>query len=221
MGYGLPAREVHLTASEPQQETPEHQYELHGHMLETVSSAKYLGVTISRDMNWSEHMNSVCTKANKTFGFLKRNLKISSGSRKIKEMAFKSYVHPALEYACTVWDPHSQQHIDRTDAIQRRAARFVMRRYRRTPSASAMIDDLKWTSLQDRRKTARLAMLYRIHNIIATDGIKSKLQPPPPRQRRRHNQQFLQPHCRTQYQQYSFLPRTIRDWNDLHLRGSH
>ena len=22
-------------------------------------------------------------------------------------------------------------------------------------------------------------------------------------------------HCRTQYQQYSFLPRTIRDWNDL------
>ena len=27
--------------------------------------------------------------------------------------------------------------------------------------------------------------------------------------------QFSQPHCRTQYQQYSFLPRTIRDWNDL------
>ena len=34
-------------------------------------------------------------------------------------------------------------------------------------------------------------MLYRIHsNIIATDGIQSKLQLPPPRQRRRHNQQF-------------------------------
>ena len=34
-------------------------------------------------------------------------------------------------------------------------------------------------------------------------------------QRQRYNQQFSQPHCRTQYQQYSFLPRTIRDWNDL------
>ena len=42
-----------------------------------------------------------------------------------------------------------------------------------------MIDDLKWTALQEWRKTAQLAMLYRIHNnIIATDGIKSKLQPP-------------------------------------------
>ena len=49
----------------------EHQYELHGHMQETVSSAKFSGVTISRDMNWSEHINNVCTKANKTLGFLK------------------------------------------------------------------------------------------------------------------------------------------------------
>ena len=58
-----------------------------------------------------------------------------------------------------------------------------------------MIEDLKWTSLQDRRKTARLMMLYRIHsNIIATDGIKNKLQPPSPRQQRRHNMQFSQPH---------------------------
>ena len=44
-----------------------------------------------------------------------------------------------------------------------------------------MIEDLKWTSLQVWRKTAQLAMRYRIHNnIIATDGIKNKLQPPPP-----------------------------------------
>ena len=117
-----------------------HQYELHGQMLETVSTAKYLGVTISRDMNWSEHINNVCTKSNKTLGFLKRNLKISS--RKIKEMAYKSCVRPALEYACTVCDPYTQQHIDRIEATQRQAACFVMWRYRRTSSASAMIEDL-------------------------------------------------------------------------------
>ena len=89
-----------------------------------------------------------------------------------------TYVHPALEYARTVWDTYTQQHIDHIEAIQSQAARFVMQQYRRTSSASAMIEDLKWTSLQDRRKTARLAMLYIIHNIIATDGIKNKLQPP-------------------------------------------
>ena len=96
-----------------------HQYELHGQILETVNTAKYLGVTISRDMNWSEHINNVCIKANKTLGFLKRNLKICS--RKIKEMAYKSCVRPALEYACTVWDPYTQQYIDHIEAIQRQA----------------------------------------------------------------------------------------------------
>ena len=40
-------------------------------------------------------------------------------SRKIKEMAYKSYVHPALEYAYTVWDPYTQQHINHIEAIQR------------------------------------------------------------------------------------------------------
>ena len=63
-------------------------------------------------------------KANKTLGFLKRNLKISS--RKIKEMAYKSCVRTALEYACTVWDPHTQQPIDRIEATQHQAACFVM-----------------------------------------------------------------------------------------------
>ena len=146
MGYGLPPREVHLTASDPQQETPETPVRItwsHRMIVEAVSRAKYLGVTINRDMNWSEYINNVCTKANKTLGFLKRNLKISS--RKIKEMAYKSYVRPALEYACTVWDPYTQQHIDHIEAIQRRAVCFVMRQYRRTSSASAVIDDLKWT----------------------------------------------------------------------------
>ena len=35
------------------------------------------------------------------------------------------------------------------------------------------------------------------------------------RDRRRRGQQYNDPHCRTLYLKYSFLPRTIRDWNDL------
>jgi hypothetical protein len=189
-------------------------YQLHGHTLANVTSAKYLGVTLTNDLSWNEHINNMCSKANKTLGFLRRNLKI--GSRRIKETAYKAYVRPILEYATTVWDPHTQQNIDRLEAIQRRAARFVMRRYRNTSSVSDMIDELRWPSLESRRRTARLAMLYRIqHDLVSIEAIKAKLQPLPARQRRGHNQQLTLPHCRTQYQQASFLPRTIKAWNDL------
>ena len=155
----------------------EHQYELHGHM-----QCQVFGCYHQQGHELEQAHQQRLHKSQQDPRLPQEKPKISSGSMKIKEMAYKSYVRPALEYACTVLDPHSQHHTDRTDAVQRRAARFVMRRYR-TPGASAMIDDLKLTSLQDRRKTARLAMLYRIHSIIATDGIKCKRQPPPPRQR--------------------------------------
>ncbi|CAH1270927.1 Hypp4515 [Branchiostoma lanceolatum] len=79
-----------------------------------------------------------------------------------------------------------------------------------------MLEDLGWASLQSRRRTARLAMLYKIqHGIVSTEGLKSKLQLAPSRRRRAHAQQLVQPVGRTDYRKESFLPRTVRDWNTL------
>ena len=80
-------------------------YILHGHQLEQ-QSAKYLGVSITSDMKWSEHIANICKKANNTLSFLKRNLNISNSN--LKEKAYQSLVRPTLEYACTTWDPHQQ-----------------------------------------------------------------------------------------------------------------
>ena len=49
-------------------------YKLHGHNLEVVPSGKYLGVTISEDLRWTNHIHSTVGKANRTLGFLRRNL---------------------------------------------------------------------------------------------------------------------------------------------------
>ena len=44
--------------------------------LESVPSAKYLGVTISEDLSWSTHINNTSNKANQTLGFIKRNIQV-------------------------------------------------------------------------------------------------------------------------------------------------
>jgi hypothetical protein len=59
-------------------------YILHGHQLEQVQSAKYLGVSITSDMKWSEHIANVCKKANNNLSFLRRNLNISNSNLKEK-----------------------------------------------------------------------------------------------------------------------------------------
>ena len=67
-------------------------------------SSKYLGL---KYMTWEKHVHNIANKVNKTLGFLKRNLKISSP--KIKDKAYKALVRPVLENASPMWDPHSQK----------------------------------------------------------------------------------------------------------------
>ena len=59
-------------------------YTLHAHVLEEVPSAKYLGVTISNDMNWQKHIDKTSSKANSKLGFLRRNIKTRDQALKEK-----------------------------------------------------------------------------------------------------------------------------------------
>ena len=49
-------------------------YTLEGTLLANVESIKYLGVTITNDLKWNTQISNVCTKANRTLGFLRINL---------------------------------------------------------------------------------------------------------------------------------------------------
>ena len=71
-------------------------------------------------------------------------------------------VRPILENSCTVWDPYTATQINKLEMIQRRAARYVLHRHHNTSSVTNMLQSLGWRSLADRRKDAKLCMLYKI-----------------------------------------------------------
>ena len=101
-----------------------HEYTLHGKVLDVVESVKYLGVAITPDLRWNQHISNIGTKGNQTLGFLRRNLRINSPG--LKSIAYKGLVRPNVEYASTVWDPYTKQNKDRVEMVQRRAARYVL-----------------------------------------------------------------------------------------------
>jgi len=84
-------------------------YTLHNCILESVSSAKYLGVDISSDLSWDMHINRISKKANNTLGFLRKNIKIHSES--LKSSAYQVLVHPQIEYCSTIWCPFTDSNI--------------------------------------------------------------------------------------------------------------
>ena len=72
-------------------------YTLHQQRLEQVQSATYLGLSITDDFDWGQHISEISAKVTKTSGFLRRNLVFAP--RQTKEVAYKTLVRPELEYA--------------------------------------------------------------------------------------------------------------------------
>ena len=141
-------------------------YVLHGRVLETVPSAKYLGVNISSNLTWNDHIQKVSTSGNRTLGFCKRNIR--SKNPAIRSTAYKALVRPVLEYSSTVWSPHAKTGIDKLERVQRRAARWVSNDYLYQSSVTTMLNSLKWRPLQGRRDDARLVLFYKIvHGLVA------------------------------------------------------
>ena len=58
---------------------------MHGQELESVDSAKYLGVNIGADLSWNSHISKITSTANRTLGFVKRNVKTKN--KEIKTLA--------------------------------------------------------------------------------------------------------------------------------------
>ena len=190
-----------------------HKYTLNGHTLSSVNSTKYLGVTLSSDLRWNLHIENITSKANKTLSFVRRNLKISSP--KIKAQAYFSLVRPLLEYASPVWDPYTQENINKIEMVQRRAARYATNNYDRTSSVTEMIDTLNWRTLEQRRADSRLSLFYKIVNNLVEIPSSKYLSPCTRPTRHHHNNTFQIPCSNSDYHLNSFFPRTIRTWNSL------
>ena len=165
------------------------------------------------DLRWNTHVSNVCTKENRTLGFLRRNL--SSCPQDVKETAYKGLVRPVLEYASPVWDPHGIVLQEELEKVQNRAARFVTGNYNfETGSMISILEQLGWESLHRRRKDSKLILLFK--------GLKGRasiscddLQPPNRRGRNQQPMVFQVPYAKTDTYRYSFFPDTIRDWNAL------
>ena len=132
-----------------------HTYSLANTILQETNSHSYLGVEISNDLKWNKHINNIAAKSNRALGFVKRNL--HSCTEDIKQLAYQSLVRPSLEYSSAVLDPYTSDQIHQLEAVQRRAIRFVKHNYDRRASVTEMLKNSNWSTLQERRKTARLS----------------------------------------------------------------
>ena len=109
-------------------------YHIHNIQLKQAKRAKYLGFTFRTTLSWNAHIDAITKKANNT------NLSICP--KEVKDTCYKTFMMPQVEYAATVWDPHTTENIKKVEAVQRKVARIVTEDYRYTSSVTALTESL-------------------------------------------------------------------------------
>jgi hypothetical protein len=210
-------------------------YVLDSELLKVVSNNPYLGIIISDDLKWHDHVTHVAKKANTTLGFIRRNLRHCP--RHCRRTAYIALVRSIMDYGAVVWDPYHQSDINKLERIQHRAARFITGDYRsRTDGCvSAMLEDLQLQSLQERRRRLRLSYFGRVvEGTVPALPSVNFLQPQRANKRRVQPRKFndcvtsniierqacnnsicfIVPQAKTEQYKNSFFVRTTVEWNN-------
>jgi hypothetical protein len=95
-----------------------------GTPLQQVYSVKYLGVLLTSDLSWSEHIARTCSKTRKLIGLLYR--RFHHCSLQLLLRLYKAFIRLHLKYALQVWDPHYVKDID---LLQKKIQRFALYAY--------------------------------------------------------------------------------------------
>jgi hypothetical protein len=130
---------------------------------------------------------------------------LKKGNSNIKQVAYKALVRPMLEYGAVCWDPYRAGQIGALNRVQRRAAKFV----RNTEQTG-------WETLAERRRVSRLCALYKAYTgRRAWETIGDRLSGASYLSREDHNNKVRIRKQRTDIGKYSFLNRTIINWNQI------
>lgn len=144
------------------------EYQLNSATLPRCSKIRDLGVLYDERLAFTCHVESICSSALRSLGFINRQTKNFKNSLTLKSLYF-CYVRSKLEYCAVIWDPHY--------AISRTAIEKVQRKFLKLMSFridgiypprgfeyDLMLNRFSIHSLEMRRNITNIVFLYNLLN---------------------------------------------------------
>ena len=185
---------------------------LNNDIIEQVDNTKILGLVLSNDLTWNNHVDFMVKKANKRL-FLLTLLKRAEVQLEDMITIYTSIIRPVLEYACVVWHSSLPEYLHNDiEGVQKRALIIAcgMDSYDRNLKIS------KLTTLRDRRQE----LCYQFFQDMKRSEHTRKLHAMFPHERianyeLRYMNYLEVPLCRTNRYVNSFLPWELRHFQYL------
>ena len=153
-------------------------YSLDSVDLRRESIVKDLGVVFDDQLSFRSHYSHILSRGSQLLGFILRSTKEFKNPDSITNL-YVGLVRSVLEYACPIWSPYYQIHIDSIEGVQKRFLRVLARRcgLGRTLSAyEQRLSFFKLMSLEYRRKRYDIIYLHKIiHNRVDSSVLLGSL----------------------------------------------
>ena len=127
------------------------------------STFKYLGIAVTENLSWSDHIEFVRKKASRRLAVLPRRIKhlLPFYARNLFE---NPMVLPFLNYCDIVWgDRNNEMLMDSLQVLHNKAAKIVLDRPVYSSSTQVLLD-LKWKDLRVRRRIHRPLYVFKCLN---------------------------------------------------------
>ena len=188
---------------------------LGGTNINEVSYHKHLGIVLSSDATWTNHLEIVLAKAWKRLGYI-RQYKFLLNRTSLQKL-YQAFIRPLLVYGNILWDNCTIENQRSVENVQLEAARLVTGATK-LYSIQRLYDETKWETLQRRRNKHKLFELFKMINGQVPPYLQQLI---PLRVQQiaryplRNSQNYSVPPSRTVTYSSLFLPSTLRDWNAL------
>jgi hypothetical protein len=171
-------------------------------------------MTLSSDLNWVKHVDSVLASCSNLINILK-SLKYKADRRTL-DTIYTSFIRPKLEYGCVLFAGAPKTTLDKLDRVEIECLRTITGATRGTSRAKIYIEYGK-SSLTKRRKISVLNLFYQIHNGTSANYLIDILNS----FRHTNNYSFRasmaykNPFCKLAVYARSFFPFAIKLWNSM------
>ena len=126
------------------------------------TSFNYLGVTLSSDLTWHNHIDNMIAKINQRLGVLRRVKEFLDLDMRC--VLYTSLILPLFDYGDTIWgDKNNSILMNSLQVLENKAAKINLNQHPRYSSTKAL-EELKWTTLTTRRHSHRCTFIYKCMN---------------------------------------------------------
>ena len=123
---------------------------------------KYLGITITENLTWHEHIEKLMGKINQRLGLLRRVK--SFLPLDARQIFYTSTILPLFDYADVIWgDKNNSELMNSVQTLENKAAKLILD-LPPLSSATEALATLHWSTLSSRRYKHRCIFIYKCTN---------------------------------------------------------